>query len=143
MSLPLETEAYPTTATRRTFANVSFGYVDEELEVSTRDPQEVMRKLPEYSLRFYFYDRLVADVGLGEETIQITSDQIDPSDEQYFVDVKRVYERSQTFGWWRTDFYRIMRKEMDKHKTNHVVIWDRLWCGIIAYRPGVDVLLYR
>ena len=145
MSLSPGTESFPAIATRRTFANLSspwaLGYNNEELEVSARDPQEVMRQLPEDALLFRFYDRIVADVELDGEIIRIASARMNFSDGQYFVDIKRVYERSQTFGWWRTDLYPMMRKEMDRHKTSYVVIWKG--SKIMAYRPGVDVLLYR
>jgi hypothetical protein len=138
---------YEVTATRLTFVNLSpawaFGYRNNELQVSARDPEEVMRQIPDGAVCFRFYDRIVADVEVNSEIVRICSDRMDYSDEHYFVDVTKVYERQQTTGWWRSNFHKGLRERMDTAGTDHVVFWDKPHYRYLAYKPDVDILLTR
>ncbi len=71
---PEQVEVFAATAKRRTFALLTstwmLGYNNNELEVRSRDPEEVMRMLPSGVICFRFFDRIVADVEVGDEVVQ-------------------------------------------------------------------------
>lgn len=148
MSATKQVDAIPTVAVRRTFANIAtpweLGFCNNELEVSARDPEEVMRQLPKDAVCFRFYDRLIAEVEVDGQTIILRGERVDFSEEQYFVDVDHTYHRSAVKGWWRqSGWHERIRKTMERSDTDYAVTWGKPYYCALGYRPGLDIVLVR
>lgn len=146
---------YQATAVRVTYVNLAtpmtFGYKNSERQVTARDPNEVLRMMPEGVVCFRFYDRIVADVEVDGETVTIRSEMMNFSVEQYFVGIDRVIARSEfsrRFASWRNGRYPGMLRTMDEHRVDHVVCWDNpahpeSRHRYMAFKPRVDRLVWR
>ena len=147
MPIDAKIETYPAVATKKTFARLTsaweLGHRYKEIEISARDPEEVLRQLPEDVICFQFYDRIVADVEADGRTVTTASDWLNLSEERYFVDVDKIVTRRQTLGWWKGGWYRTMREEMDEYETEYVVTWDKPHYTYMNYHPDFDDLVYR
>jgi hypothetical protein len=144
---------YEVTSMRRlTFANLvsvrKGRYRNAGLLMSggIRDAERLMQELPVDVLYFYFYDRIVGEVEMDGETIQIRSDKLDIS-AYYFVDITGLYTRNQVTNRLKGYQEEGALDLMDKHGTDYAVYWAateaRPYHRNMAYNSKVDVLLTR